>query len=79
MSHYNYRSSQAIEARGYNFYSVLMAAMRLADSDNLNKLQRAFPEVYAELVERYNLPGGKRPYEEITGDQRYSRERKTGE
>jgi hypothetical protein len=41
------------------FYTLLMAAMREADTDNLNKLQRAFPEVLNELQARYNAPGGK--------------------
>lgn len=45
------------------FYALLMAAMRTADSPNLARLQDAFPEVYYELRERYNAPGGYLPGE----------------
>jgi hypothetical protein len=35
-----------------------MAAMRKADSDNLELLKAAFPAVWEELQQRYNAPGG---------------------
>jgi hypothetical protein len=35
-----------------------MAAMRQADTDNLEKLQASFPETWDELHRRYNAPGG---------------------
>jgi len=41
-----------------DFYSIIMAAMRRADSDNLEKLQSAFPRQAEELQVRYNAPGG---------------------
>lgn len=40
------------------FYALIQAAMRQADDDNLAKLQSIFPEVWEELQERYNSPGG---------------------
>lgn len=44
---------------GNAFYSLLMAAMREADSWNASKLQEVYPEVWSELQRRYNAPGGK--------------------
>ena len=58
MSRYDYLVGQKIEAEGYPFYALIQAAMRQADSTNIEKLRRAFPEVHAELQERYNAPGG---------------------
>ncbi len=45
------------------FYSLIQAAMRVADTDNLEKLQSNFPEVWDELQKRYNLPAGLLPEE----------------
>ncbi len=53
------------ETLGNQFYTLIMAAMRCADTDNLAKLKDAFPEVYQELVDRYNAPGGLLPGEEV--------------
>jgi len=50
-----------VELRQCPFYALIMAAMRGADTDNLDKLRAAFPEVYRELRERYNAPGGQIP------------------
>ena len=58
MSFYDYKKGREIEAGGYPFYAIIQAAMRQADSDNLEKLSTAFPEVRMELQMRYNLPGG---------------------
>jgi len=63
MSYYDYKTSLSIAAQNYPFYAVLMAAMRQADTDNLEKLRSAFPEVYSELQARYNAPGGTLPGE----------------
>ena len=43
---------------GNPFYSLLMAAIREADTDNLDKIASVFPEVVEELTKRYNAPGG---------------------
>ena len=58
-----YQNSQrlAVEVSnsdGNEFYSLLMAALRFADTDNLEKLESVFPEVANELWARYNAPGG---------------------
>lgn len=58
MSYIDYKKAQEIELRGFPFYALIQAAMRQADSDNLQKLKLVFPEVYGELAERYNNPGG---------------------
>lgn len=58
MSLYEYRESQRISAEDYGFYSLIMAAMRKADTDNMYALEQAFPLTAAELRMRYNAPGG---------------------
>jgi hypothetical protein len=37
---------------------LIMAAMRQADSNNYQKLSRAFPQTLDELERRYHSPGG---------------------
>jgi hypothetical protein len=59
MSRYDYMKSREIAAKSYPFYALLMATMREADSDNIQKLRSVFPEVWDELYERYNSPEGK--------------------
>ena len=63
MSLYDYQLSKEIEQQDYPFYAILMAVFRQADSDNLNKLREAFPEVGIEFVRRYNAPYGLLPEE----------------
>lgn len=46
------------------FYALIMAAMRLADTDNMVKLKWAWPDVARELQARYNAPGGLLPGEQ---------------
>lgn len=58
MSLYDYEQGRLIEGEGHPFYALIHAAMRQADSDNIEILQFAFPEVHAELTARYNAPGG---------------------
>ena len=55
-----YKKAQEIEHQNYPFDALIQAAMRKADSENLRKLQAAFPLEYIDLKERYNLPGGLR-------------------
>jgi hypothetical protein len=59
MSLYDYQQSQEIATRDYPFYALIMAAIRQADTENLDKLQRVFPEVVAEFRHRYHAPGGR--------------------
>ncbi len=61
MSYFDYEMSKRIAAEDYPFYALIMAAMRQADTDNLAQLKQAFPEAYAELMYRYNSPGGSHP------------------
>jgi hypothetical protein len=63
MSHYDYLISQEISAKDPPFASLIMAAMRKADSDNTALLANAFPEIFYELRDRYNAPGGFLPEE----------------
>jgi len=58
VSRYEYIASQELEREGRPFYALIMAAMRGADSDNLERLRREWPEVWAELRARYDAPGG---------------------
>lgn len=58
MSLYDYDVSLHISAEGYPFYALIMAAIRQADTDNLDALTQAFPDVVKELKARYNAPGG---------------------
>jgi hypothetical protein len=58
MSFYDYQASMEIYTQDYPFYGLLMALMRKADDNNAEKLKFAFPEVWDELKERYNTPGG---------------------
>lgn len=58
MSFYDYKASQIIKGKGYPFYALIMAAMRQADTFNLENLAAAFPLTYKELKERYNAPDG---------------------
>ncbi len=58
MSLYSYEMSRKLLEGDPPFYSLIMAAMRKADTQNAIKLQTAFPEVWDELYERYWTPGG---------------------
>ena len=63
MSLYDYKVSQKIAAEDYPFYSLIMAAMRQADTDNTIKLKMMFPKIWHELDMRYHAPGGLLPDE----------------
>jgi len=63
MSHYDYTTSQALGDTDPPFASLIMAAMRRADSTNEAKLIRAWPGIWEELSIRYNQPGGYLPEE----------------
>ena len=58
MSLYDYEISKQLEAMDVSFYGLIMAAMRRADTDNLNALRAFWPAVWDELQARYNAPGG---------------------
>lgn len=63
MSYYDYFASIQIgagrETKGDPpFAALVMAAMRKADSDNLDRLKAAFPDIAAEFYARFHAPGG---------------------
>lgn len=58
VSRYDYFLGLKLAAEEYSFYVLIQAAMRKADTDNALKLRQAWPEVWRELQERYNAPGG---------------------
>ena len=63
MSLYDYQVGQKIslEYGDGGFYGIIQAAMRIADTDNLEKLKSAFPDVWRDLYARYNTPAGVLP------------------
>ena len=58
MSHYDYIKGREISAKDYPFYAIIQAAMRQADTDNLDKLREAWPNIWTELQVRYSSPEG---------------------
>lgn len=61
MSLRDYEISRKIGSQadwGEDFYALVMVLMRNADISNQAKLKAAWPDVWAELEERYNAPGG---------------------
>ena len=66
MSLYDYETGQRIvcDYGDDEFYGLIQACMRLADTDNLAKLRYAFPGVWKVLENRYWAPGGKLPEDE---------------
>jgi hypothetical protein len=65
VSHYDYVRSIQIAIRNEPFYALVMAAMRQGDTDNVARLQLAFPAVYDELYARISAPGGMLPGDEV--------------
>ena len=63
MSFYSYQESIKLSEHEYNFYALIMAAMRKADSINIIKLKRKWPDTWKELQRRDNAPGGLLPEE----------------
>jgi hypothetical protein len=45
------------------FYGILQGLMRLADSDNLMRLQLMWPDVWSDLKARYDAPDGRLPFD----------------
>jgi hypothetical protein len=68
MSQFDYQRSCELAAADYPFYSLIMAAMRQADTFNLAKLKQMFPQTRAELEARYNAVGGRLIMAEEDGD-----------
>ena len=63
MSHYDYIKGREIASEDYPFYALIQAAMRQADTDNLQQLRLSWPTIYHELQARINAPEGWLPGE----------------
>ena len=63
MSLADYDASTRISADGEDFHALIMAAMRVADTFNAERLKAAFPETWQELKQRYEPPRGLLPGE----------------
>ena len=49
MSLHEYQIGRQLEGQDVPFYGLIQAAMRRADSENKQRLQAAFPDIWAEL------------------------------
>ena len=58
MSLYEFEEGREIAVKDPPFYALIQAAMRKADTDNLEALIQCWPDVWLELRARYNAPGG---------------------
>lgn len=63
MSYHEYIWGREISTKDYPFYALIQAAMRQADTNNLEKLKSLFPGTFKELQIRYNSPKGLLPDE----------------
>lgn len=63
MARCDYLVSQVIREKDYAFSALIMGAMRKADNLNLEKLKKAWPDIWKELQARYNAVGGWLPGE----------------
>lgn len=59
MSLFDYRASRRLNEMDPSFTTLIMAAMRKADSHNAALLRASWPEIWSELEARYNAPGGR--------------------
>lgn len=66
MSLYDYQVSKELAIEDPPFAALIMAAYRLADTTNVIRLQRIFPDICQELQDRYNAPGGLLPSERVS-------------
>ena len=63
LSLHAYDVSRELDRRDLPVSALIAAAMRKADTGNLELLREAFPRVWADLDARYNAPGGLLPGE----------------
>ena len=74
ISLFEYEQSQKIGAQGYQFYALLAALMRDADTDNTAKLKAEWPDLYESMQRRYNAPLGVVPeWDGFTAEEYYAR------
>jgi len=55
---HEYEQSKAISAKGYQFYALMAALMRDADTRNTELLRANWPDIYESLQRRYDAPMG---------------------
>jgi len=65
MSLHEFIHSQVLAERDVPFHALIMAAMRKADTGNIEKLKSCWPETWDELEKRYWSPGGLLPGERV--------------
>ena len=74
LSLYEYEQSQKIEMRRYQFYALLAALIRQADTDNTEKIKATWPDIYESFLTRYNAPMGVVPeWDGFTAEEYYAR------
>ena len=61
MSLYDFSRSLELKKNDEPFYALIMAAMLRADDYNTAKLKTLYPDIYKEVFDRYNAPGGVLP------------------
>jgi hypothetical protein len=54
----DYIESRAISAQDPSFASLIFAAIRKGDTENVGRIGLAFPDLYKEFCLRYDAPGG---------------------
>jgi hypothetical protein len=54
----DYKESLNVSRNDPSFAALIWALCRKADSDNIEKLRRMWPELVAEFQTRYNALGG---------------------
>lgn len=64
MSLYDYLLSQQIDELRPTFSSLIMAALRKADTTNAHLLRAQWPTIAQEMQARYDSPGGVLPQEQ---------------
>jgi len=80
ISLFEYEQSQQISAQGYQFYALLGALMRDADTDNTEKLKTAWPEFWESMKRRYNAPVGVvEEWDGFTAEEYYTRKQQEQE
>jgi hypothetical protein len=63
MTLFEYQEGLDLGKRDPSFYALIQAAMRKADTENLEMLKGCWPKTYEELLKRYNAPGDILPEE----------------
>ena len=79
MSLHEYQIGRQLEGQDVPFYGLIQAAMRRADTENLTRLQAAFPDAWAELELRDSQIRGCLTVEELCLVWQREEDRRTAE